>query len=126
MENIRQHFARELARALEQAGLEAKPAVLEREFNLRFRGEPVTYHGVRRWLQGETLPTIDKLQLLSSWLGVIIEPFIPASRGYAAEEQSLTYAASQTDQDVIQAYLCLDENQRKAVAQIIFLLAKQH
>lgn len=126
MENIRQHFARELVRALEQAGLEAKPAVLEREFNLRFHGDPVTYHGVRRWLQGETLPTLDKLQVLSSWLDLAMEPFAPATSGRAAKEQPRAYTVSETDQDVIQAYLCLDEEQRKAVAQVVFLLAKNH
>lgn len=48
-------------------GYEPRASVLERQFNLRYQGEPVTYHGVRRWLQGETLPTADKLQLLAGW-----------------------------------------------------------
>ena len=125
MENIRQHFARELVRALERAGYEAKPAVLEREFNLRYRGDPVTYHGVRRWLQGETLPTLDKLQLLSGWLGVVIEPFVASTQGHATEEIPPQYIASETDQDVIQAYLCLTAEQRKVVGQMVFLLAQQ-
>ena len=30
------------------AGYEAKPAVLEREFNMRHWGKPMTLHGVRR------------------------------------------------------------------------------
>ena len=30
---------------------------LEREFNTRYWGKPMTLHGVRRWLRGETLPT---------------------------------------------------------------------
>jgi transcriptional regulator with XRE-family HTH domain len=68
MENTREKFAKRLRHALEQAGYEAKPAILEREFNLRYWGKPVTLHGVRRWLKGETLPTEDKLLVLAEWL----------------------------------------------------------
>jgi hypothetical protein len=39
-------------------------------FNLRYAGEPMTLHGVRRWLVGETVPSQSKMDVLADWLGV--------------------------------------------------------
>ena len=52
MTNAKQQFAARLKKAMETAGYDAKPAVLEREFNQRYMGSPLTLHGVRRWLMG--------------------------------------------------------------------------
>ncbi len=46
------------------------PTQLAREFNLRFSGHPVTVHAARKWLQGESIPTQEKLRALASWLDV--------------------------------------------------------
>lgn len=70
MEKSKAEFARRLREAMAAAGYEAKPAVLEREFNQRYWGKAMTLHGVRRWLRGETLPAQDKLLTLAEWLGV--------------------------------------------------------
>ncbi|NLD14753.1 MAG: transcriptional regulator [Gammaproteobacteria bacterium] len=123
MKNIRQVFAQELARAMERMGYEPRASVLERQFNLRYQGEPVTYHGVRRWLQGETLPTADKLQLLAGWLGLGVDPFMAALQG-GTEEAESRYRFSDADHEVFQTYLCLTQEQREAVARMIFLLAR--
>jgi hypothetical protein len=68
METANQKFAKRLRAAMEKAGYEPKPAVLEREFNLRYWGKPMTLHGVRRWLLGESMPKQDKLETLAEWL----------------------------------------------------------
>lgn len=73
---------------MERMGHEPRASVLERQFNLRYQGEPVTYHGVRRWLQGETLPTVDKLQVLAGWLGLSVDPFMAALQGGTEETES--------------------------------------
>jgi hypothetical protein len=52
MTNAKQQFAARLKKAMETAGYEAKPAVLEREFNQRYMGSSLTLHGVRKWLLG--------------------------------------------------------------------------
>ena len=70
MQNAKELFANRLRDAMQAAGYEPKPAVLEREFNTRYWGKPMTLHGVRRWLRGETLPTHEKLLVLAEWLGV--------------------------------------------------------
>lgn len=46
------------------------PTWLAREFNRRYAGNPVTAHGVRKWLQGDAIPSQDKLRVLASWLAV--------------------------------------------------------
>ena len=65
MENAKTQFADRLREAMTAAGYEPKPAVLEREFNTRYWGPPMTLHGVRRWLRGETLPSQEKLLVLA-------------------------------------------------------------
>lgn len=59
------NFAQRLLAALERAGVPAKPAVVEREFNQRFWGKPITLHGARLWLRGETFPSHDKVLCLA-------------------------------------------------------------
>jgi hypothetical protein len=44
MTNAKKQFAARLKKAMETAGYAAKPAVLEREFNLRYLGSPLTLH----------------------------------------------------------------------------------
>jgi hypothetical protein len=44
--------------------------MLEREFNLRWRGEPITVTATRKWLLGLAVPTLDKLRVLALWLDV--------------------------------------------------------
>ncbi len=46
------------------------PTRLAREFNVHFSGHPVTAHAARKWLQGESIPTQEKLRALASWLDV--------------------------------------------------------
>ena len=48
MQDAKQRFAQKLRNAMLAAGYEAKPSVLEREFNIRHWGKPMTLHGVRR------------------------------------------------------------------------------
>jgi hypothetical protein len=70
MNKAKIEFAQRLLAALEQAGVPAKPAVVEREFNQRYWGKPITLYGVRLWLRGETIPSHDKVLCLAEWLGV--------------------------------------------------------
>ena len=70
MSKLKENFANRLRDAMLAQGYEPKPAVLERQFNLHYDGSPMTLHGVRRWLRGETLPAQDKLIALAKWLRV--------------------------------------------------------
>lgn len=66
----RLNFASRLSIALSAAQQPAKPGAVARAFNLLANGPPVTTHGVRKWLKGETYPTQEKILLLAKWLNV--------------------------------------------------------
>ena len=68
------------------AGYEPKAAVLERGFNQHFYGEPMTLHGVARWLKGETVPPYAKVVALAKWLKVPVENLYGAGGRHTAEE----------------------------------------
>ena len=75
----RLEFSERLQRALRNAEYSpSSPTELAREFNLRFAGQSVTVHAARKWLQGESIPTQDKLRALASWLDVPAD-WLPAS-----------------------------------------------
>ncbi len=115
-------FAERLAAAMRAAGYEPRPAVLEREFNLRYWGKPVTLQGVRRWLCGETLPKQEKLQVLAEWLGVEPQTLrYGEAAGLQIREARGRWEASISGEErqVLQLYLALPVAQRKVVAQVI-------
>lgn len=110
------------------AGYEDKPAVLEREFNTRHWGKPMTLHGVRRWLRGETLPSQDKLRTLAEWLKV---PPAELQYGHAHQVESPKArwdpGVGYQDRDIFEAFLKLPVPQRRVVREVIlaFSLAQQ-
>jgi transcriptional regulator with XRE-family HTH domain len=63
-------FTERLKESMIKAGYEVRPVVLEREFNQRYWGAPVSVQAVRRWLFGESIPAQDRLQILAEWLNV--------------------------------------------------------
>ncbi|MES2296790.1 MAG: hypothetical protein V4582_07085 [Pseudomonadota bacterium] len=67
----RDQFAARLALALRAAGYgKHSPAMITREFNLRFPSHTITLHAARKWLGGGAIPTHARTQALASWLGV--------------------------------------------------------
>ena len=69
-------FSERLQQALRNAEYSPhSPTQLAREFNERFKGHPVTVHAARKWLQGESIPTQEKLPPLAGWLDAV--PYTP-------------------------------------------------
>ena len=127
MENSNQKFAERLREAMQAAGYEARPSVLEREFNLRYWGKPMTLHGVRRWLLGESLPKQEKLLLLAEWLnippqelrfGLEVEKRVQQQR--ARWDEGIGYQ----EREVFEAFLRLPVPQRKVVREVILAFAQ--
>lgn len=72
----KEQFAEKLKVALKNKGYEARAAVLEREFNLRYLGKNITLHAAAKWLRGEAIPRYDKIMTLSKWLQVPPEALV--------------------------------------------------
>lgn len=107
---------------MQNRGYQPKPAVLEKQFNLHYNGEPMTLHGVRRWLRGETLPSQDKLIALAEWLRIP-----PDELRYGAEIKTEIQQVRKNWDDAInyqkrepfEAFLSLPAPQRKIVREVI-------
>lgn len=63
-------FSERLCEAVAAVGWEESPTLVAREFNLRWRGKMITVNAVRKWMLGESMPTLDKLLVLADLLGV--------------------------------------------------------
>ena len=61
-------FTLRLKTLLLKKGSTLSPTALARDFNLRWRGVPVTVNATRKWLMGQAMPTMDKLTVLANML----------------------------------------------------------
>ena len=125
--NEKAEFAQRLCEAMTLAGYEARPVVLEREFNTRYWGRSVTLQGVRRWLRGEAIPSQEKLQVLADWLGV--EPEVlrfGAAVRHSVQERRQRWDAGvgYQEREAFEAFLKLPAPQRKIVREVILAFAK--
>lgn len=69
--NEKQKFSERLRQSLRNANIDShSPTRLTLKFNLRYRGAPVSTQAVRKWLEGKTIPSQDKLVVLAQWLNV--------------------------------------------------------
>ena len=67
--NEKELFSLRLKAALEAAALEKfKVSDIEREFNLRYVSGTVTPQAIYKWLNGQSIPSLDKIQVLAEWL----------------------------------------------------------
>ncbi|MDR0578162.1 MAG: transcriptional regulator [Candidatus Accumulibacter sp.] len=121
-------FSERLRRAMEDAGYQPRPVVLEREFNTRYWGAPVTVQGVRRWLKGESIPSQDKLQVLAEWLQTELhvlrygeQPKYPPN----LRRKRWEAAISGSEREVLEAFMDLPAEERKALRTVILALAKR-
>ena len=122
-------FAARLIETMTRAGYEARPAVLEREFNTRYLGRSITFQAVRRWLRGEAIPSQEKLQVLADWLKV--EPQTlrfgdTVARSVRAMQKRWDEGIGYQEREVFDAFLRLPSPQRKVVQEIVFALAHVH
>ena len=127
MEKSKLEFAQRLRNAMQQAGYEPRPAVLEREFNQRYWGRAVTLHGVRRWLLGETLPSHEKLLVLAEWLGV--EPAVlrfgdEVPKRVQERRKRWDEGIGYQEREIFELFLKLPVPQRKVAREVIVALGR--
>ncbi|HXU93282.1 MAG TPA: hypothetical protein VFP33_06445 [Gallionella sp.] len=120
-------FSQRLAKALKEAKVDSgSPTLFAREFNRRYAGKPVSTHAARKWLTGESIPTQDKLRLLSSWLGVSAE-WLRFGEGagsgkYLAQSDLAPYTSP--DIELIASINQLNAEHKQIVREMVLTLAK--
>lgn len=125
--NEQLEFSKRLKSSLAGAGYDVKASILEREFNLRYWGKSVTLQAVRRWLNGEAVPTQDKLQSLAEWL--CVDPhwlrFGERLNGSVqAQRKRWDLNMTQGERDVIEKFMALTPDKRKIVGDVIKAFSK--
>jgi len=128
MKNPKAEFARRLKLAMEDVGLDPKPAVLERKFNLNYFGKkPVTLHAVMRWLKGESIPTDDKIEVLAKLLKVGAEELTGGAKAplEVREDKGAWEKSSPQEREAFEAFLGLPVQQKKIIREVILAFAKK-
>lgn len=127
MENEKKQFSERLRTAMQAAGYEARPNVLEANFNARYWGRSVSYQAARRWLLGLSIPEQDKVQVLADWLGVephtlrYGRPVKPRALGETKPQWFRTLTAA--DREAIDQFLKLPTERKKVVRDLISALS---
>lgn len=114
-------FGKRFTAAVEEADYEPRPSVVERHFNSRYWGKPVTFQAVRRWLRGESIPEQDKLVVLAEWLQVEAHELrygVPGNDESKGDKPWYT-GLSVDEYELIQALLDLPAPKRKVVKEVI-------
>lgn len=129
MNQAKEEFAQRLKAALEHMGVSPKPAVVEREFNQRHWGKPITLHAARLWLRGETIPSHDKLLTLAEWLGV--EPQTlrygdAVPQAVRVRRRRWEEGIGYEEREIFELFLKLPVPQRKVAREVIVALARAH
>ena len=120
-------FSERLKESMLTAGYEFRPVVLEREFNQRYWGNPVSVQAVRRWINGEAIPAQDRLQVLAEWLNV--DPHwlrFGEKLSGSVQQQRKRWDVKMTPQEreTVEVFMSLTQEKRKIVSEIIYALAK--
>jgi len=63
-------FSDRLKSSLQAAEVSTSASEFTRAYNARADGAAVSVHAARKWLVGESIPTHEKVVILSVWLGV--------------------------------------------------------
>lgn len=123
MDDEKLEFSQRLREAMRKAGMEEKPATLQKLFNRTHWGVPVSFQAVSGWMRGKAIPRQERLQTLAEMLKVTPEVlrFGPHARRLAesptlwAESEMVSYG----DRQAIEAFLGLPEKQRRLITEII-------
>lgn len=125
MDKEKAEFAARLRAALEARGIEASAAVVEKRFNSRFEGTPVTAQAVSGWLNGKSLPKQDKLRVLAAMVGMAPHELqFGATRRVGDAGSEWPHALAAPDRSMIDAYLSLPVAHRKLVRDLVAVLAR--
>ncbi|HEU4991630.1 MAG TPA: hypothetical protein VFT52_03965 [Luteimonas sp.] len=126
MKDEKAEFSARLRAALRDARIEASPAVLEKRFNSRYAGAPVTTQAISGWLNGKAIPRQDKLRVLAALVGVDAYVLQYGGRGARVSEAKGAWEGlSPAERAMVDAYVMLAPSQRKLVRDLVAALAEK-
>jgi transcriptional regulator with XRE-family HTH domain len=129
MTNEKTLFAQRLIAAMQAQGYKPEPAVLEREFNLRYYGKSMTLAGVRKWLIGASIPSTDKIIALAKWLKIPPEELTfgtDIKLQIEEKNQRWQQEIGYSEREVFEAFIALPTPQKKIVREVIMAFAKAY
>ena len=124
MKDEKAEFSARLRAALQAANIEASASVLEKRFNSRYRGTPVSSQAISQWLHGKSMPRQDKLRVLAAIVGLDPHVLQYGSRNRIGDARAEWGSGlSAPDRAMVDAFLGLPAPQRKLVRELVSALA---
>jgi hypothetical protein len=111
-----------LRAAFVQAGYPLGPAMLSREFNLRYWGKSISLQAMRKWLNGEAIPAQDKLLTLAEWLKIqpqILRYGSAAEMALKQQEKLWWESATYKERELFEQVLALPPEQRRVIQEVV-------
>ncbi|MCL2298223.1 MAG: helix-turn-helix domain-containing protein [Proteobacteria bacterium] len=127
MKDEHAEFSKRLAAAMRAMGYEARPSILYKRFNSRYRGESVSFQTASRWLNGKSLPEQERLVVLAELFRID-----PQTLRYGGKDQAHKNAppfmwpdqVTPRYQALFEDFLALPEKQREIVGNLIASLTE--
>ncbi len=114
-----QSFALRLRAALASADVPVNVAEVWKRFNSLSNDPPVTKHAVRKWLMGESIPTQQRMKVLSAWLKVD-STWLRFGEELAQDENK---QLSVDEQMLVKSYRRLPERERQKLLSLVQTMA---
>ena len=124
MDKEKAEFAQRLRAALADAGIEASASLLEKRFNSRYDGAPVSAQAISGWLSGRYLPKQDKIRVLAALVGIDPHVLQYGGKPRVGEGRPIWEAMSAPDRAMLDAFLALPPAQRKLVRDLVAALGE--
>ena len=127
MKDEKAEFSARLRAALKDARIEASAAVLEKRFNSRYAGTPVTAQAISGWLNGKAIPRQDKLRVLAALVGLDahVLQYGGGGRQRISEAKGAWEGLNTAERAMVDAYIALAPPQRKLVRELVAALAEK-
>ena len=127
MDKEKAAFAARLRGALEARGIGASPAVLEKRFNSRYGGAAVTAQAISGWLNGKSLPKLDKVRVLAAIVGMDPHELLFGGKAVVGEGKlDWMQTMGAPERSMMDAYASLPASQRKLVRELVSSLARAY
>lgn len=118
-------FGTRLVHSIKSAGYATGATAVAREFNMRSGAPPITVHGVRKWLQGESLPSQERLVILARWLKVEPQWLRFGDGAMLAAAEMHAPPLLHADQVVLRDYQALSPEEQVMVRGFIAILTEK-